>query len=159
MCISSFQTHMICDNLVCRKSDDNSVLVTPNEGEVNVYPDSDRPMATRGNFNPADLFQFDSQAEMYSRPPSAASMRQLPSTNDFTTIYDKNHLDKLFGVNGHWQLMRIYTIFLILWKQSEIDQTFCLFEVTDRFEIYYANYCNTICLFINKNIVKLGLLI
>lgn len=105
MCISSFQTHMICDNLVCRKSDDNSVLVTPNEGEVNVYPDSDRPMATRGNFNPADLFQFDSQAEMYSRPPSAASMRQLPSTNDFTTIYDKNHLDKLFGVNGHWQFV------------------------------------------------------
>lgn len=89
------------DHFACRKSDDHSVLVAPNTDEVNIYPDSDRLMATRGNFHPADLFQFDSPAERFSRPPSATSTRQLPSTNDFMTLYDKKHLDKLFGVNGH----------------------------------------------------------
>ncbi|XP_056015358.1 uncharacterized protein LOC130052997 [Ostrea edulis] len=70
----------------------------------------ERPLAKKGEltgrapvaweFDPPDLFSRGSQAEFFSRPPSRTSLQQIPPTNDFTHIFDKDgqHLDKLFSV-------------------------------------------------------------
>lgn len=80
-----------------KNDDEHSTLDTSLEDDVNINPHSNKTMANRGNFNPADLLQFDSPADKFSRPPSAASTRVLPPHQDFRKIYDQSHLDKLFG--------------------------------------------------------------
>lgn len=80
-----------------RKDNEHSPLDTSIEDNVNIYPDSNRTMANRGNFNPTDLLQFDSPADKFSRPPSATSTRMLPPHQDFRKMFDQSHLDKLFG--------------------------------------------------------------
>lgn len=80
-----------------RKDNEHSPLDTSIEDNVNIYPDSNRAMANRGNFNPADPLQFDSPADKFSRPPSAASTIMLPPHHDFRKIYDQRHLDELFS--------------------------------------------------------------
>lgn len=54
-----------------KNSDGHSTLDTAIEYDVNIYPESNRTMANRGNFNPADLLHFDSPADKFSRPSSA----------------------------------------------------------------------------------------
>lgn len=62
----------IYDNVFAfRNSDGHSTLDTAIEYDVNIYPESNRTMANRGNFNPADLLHFDSPADKFSRPSSA----------------------------------------------------------------------------------------
>ncbi|XP_061171058.1 von Willebrand factor D and EGF domain-containing protein-like [Saccostrea echinata] len=68
------------------------------DDEVNIYPDN-KGVASRMNFQSDNLFQFESKEEMYSRPPSATSMRRDPPTNNLSSIYNQQHLDKLFSVN------------------------------------------------------------
>lgn len=80
-----------------RNNDGHCTLDTSKEDDVNIYPDSNRTMANRGNFNPADLLQFNSPADKFSRPSSATSTRMLPLHQDFRKMYDQSHLDKLFG--------------------------------------------------------------
>eukprot|EP00105_Crassostrea_gigas_P015202 XP_011432123.1 PREDICTED: von Willebrand factor D and EGF domain-containing protein [Crassostrea gigas] len=80
-----------------KNDDEHKPLDNSIEDNVNIYPDSNRTMANRGNFNPTDLLQFDSPADKFSRPPSATSTRMLPPHQDFRKMYDQSHLDKLFG--------------------------------------------------------------
>lgn len=62
----------IYDNVFAfRNSDGHSTLDTAIEYDMNIYPESNRTMANRGNFNPADLLHFDSPADKFSRPSSA----------------------------------------------------------------------------------------
>nr|XP_022287219.1 von Willebrand factor D and EGF domain-containing protein-like [Crassostrea virginica] len=78
-----------------KKKDDVS---SNEEDEVCNFPDSNRHMSTKGNFKPENLLHFESSADKFSRPPSAASTRPMPPTNDLSRIYDQKYLDQLFGV-------------------------------------------------------------
>lgn len=47
----------------------------------------------------ANILQFDSSDNIYSRPPSSVSLEQLASTNDLRGLYHQQHLDEVFVVN------------------------------------------------------------
>ena len=79
-----------------RKKRDN--ISSNEEDEAYNFPDSNRNMATNGNLNPENLFNFDSSANNFSGSTFAASTRSKPPTNDMGRISDRKYHDKLFGV-------------------------------------------------------------
>lgn len=46
-----------------------------------------------------NILQFDSSDNIYSRPPSSVSLKQLAPTNDLRGLYHQQHLDELFVVD------------------------------------------------------------
>ena len=66
--------------------------------DVYIYPENNKCIATKGNFSVEHLFHFESTNERHSRPPSAMSMRPMSPTNDLSRIYDRKHIDSIFGV-------------------------------------------------------------
>nr|XP_022290095.1 chitinase-like protein PB1E7.04c [Crassostrea virginica] len=63
--------------------------VTSNaENEGCNISDTNRYISTKGNFCPEN-FYFVPSSEKFSRPPSEASTRPMPPTNDLSRIYDQ----------------------------------------------------------------------
>nr|XP_022309439.1 uncharacterized protein LOC111115119 [Crassostrea virginica] len=69
------------------------------QNELRIYPESTNCKITKGIFNPAYLWHFESPDEKYSRPSSASSARSLSPTSDLSGLYDQQHIDQFFRVN------------------------------------------------------------
>ena len=81
-----------------RKSNKHSVVGKGNLDDELKFPDNNKAMTSKRNFDSADLFQFESQADKFSRPSSALSNRAMSPTNDLSSVFDQQKLDSLFTV-------------------------------------------------------------
>ncbi|XP_078340847.1 uncharacterized protein LOC111120923 [Crassostrea virginica] len=81
-------TVFIIKKWIKRKQKGKFYVTSNAENEGCNIPDTNRYICTKGNFCPENLY-FVPSSDKFSRPPSAASTRPMPPTNDLSRIYDQ----------------------------------------------------------------------